>query len=114
MSDNNAAPPAVREAGDRRIKLVCGHRVIVDSPRDGDTAWCPLCQRELFTGWPQHLEDHAKLAEKLKRACGSYLDQCIETGVKPRLAAIVGACESAIETAAFNQGYKSGGAIDAD
>jgi hypothetical protein len=99
-----------------RIKLCCGHRVEREArvQSDSDVMWCPICKRELFTGWPEHLERHADLAARLKSAVVTYLDDCIETGVQPRLAAIVNACESLITGNAFSQGHRSGAAIDAD
>lgn len=97
-----------------RIKLVCGHHVDTTYDPSSDTAWCPICKRELFTGWPEHMEEHVQTATQLKKVIDKYLDECIATGVEPRLAAIVGAAESTVRSVAFNSGYKSGGAIDAD
>lgn len=96
------------------VKLACGHRVQTTVRKDSDTAWCPRCKRELFTGWPEHMEEKAATAKRLKAAVDSYLDDCIEHGVAPRLAAIINACESIVIGVGFQNGYRSGGAIDAD
>lgn len=102
-------------ADTKPTKLACGH-VVADCKisGDGDLGWCPTCKRSLFTGWPEHLERNAKLAGTLKAATLKYLDECIATGVQPRLAAIVGACESHVTAASFGQGHRHGGAIDGD
>jgi hypothetical protein len=97
-----------------RIKLYCGHHVETTYDPSSDTAWCPICKHDLFTGWPEHMEEHVQTATRLKKDIGKYLDECIETGVEPRLAAIVGAAESVVRGVVFSNGYKSGGAIDAD
>jgi hypothetical protein len=114
MSKSDAESAAPRGAERVLVKLACGHRVEAKPSRDGETAYCPICKRELFTGWPEHMEEAARTAERLKKAAGEYLDQCIETGVAPRLAAIVGACESILTGVSFEHGRQRGSAIDAD
>ncbi len=103
-----------RREQDDRIKLICGHRVKAQKLKDSDLAWCSLCKRELFTGWPEHMEERAKRADQMKQAVNQYLDDCIENGVEPRLSAIVSACESIATSAAFAKCYRVGGAVDAD
>lgn len=79
---------------DKRVKLACGHRVATKIVAGSDTAWCPICKHDLFTGWPEYMEAQAQLAQRMKDAVNAYFNDCIETGVQPRLAAVVGACES--------------------
>lgn len=96
------------------VKMVCGHRVSTEITKGSDTAWCPICKRELFTGWPEHMERKAALAQRMKTSACEYLDDCATAGVEPRLAGIVSACESHITASAFSVGRQSGSAIDAD
>lgn len=96
------------------VKLACGHRVETEVDPSSDVAWCPICKHDLFTGWPSHMTEHADTATRLKAVTNQYLDECIHAGVEPRLAAIVGACESIVRSVAFNHGHCAGGAIDAD
>ena len=99
---------------DARVKLICGHKVPRPKERGGDTAWCPTCKRDLFTGWPEHMEENARMAEQMKDAVVKYLDDCIDTGVEPRISAVVNATESIVTAHSFSRGRRTGEAINDD
>jgi hypothetical protein len=97
------------------VKLCCGHRVPRASAKlDSETGWCPTCKRRLFTGWPEHMTEKAKTAERLKGAVVGYLDFCIDNGEEATMARLVGLCEPILRSVAFSHGYESGGAVDGD
>jgi hypothetical protein len=60
------------------------------------------------------MEANARQAARLKDALSRYLDACIAKGKEPRLSEIVSACEPSITNRAFGNGYRAGGAVDAD
>lgn len=96
------------------VKLACGHRVKTEVDSTSDVAWCPKCKRDLFTGWPEHMEEYARFSERLKVQINKYLDECIQTGGEPTLTEIVKVCEPLILGMCFSKGRSFGSAVDDD